>query len=100
MCSAYYYERECDSNDIIESSKVLTKNVCNYINYKYQSLVPEQWQDHSCDNFFHHLCQNKYDMETYVGGFDSLHHLKKRCKSCVDKLMTVFDNSLKNILLK
>ena len=47
MCSAYYYERECDSNDIIESSKVLTKNVCNYINYKYQSLVPEQCQDHS-----------------------------------------------------
>ena len=34
-------------------------------------------------------------MKKYVGGFNQLHNLKKRCNSCVDKLMTVFGNSLK-----
>ena len=69
--------------------------MCNYVDCKLPSLVTEPCQDRSCDNFFHHLCQNYYDTETYTDGYDQIHGLKKRYKSCVDKMMKVFNNSLK-----
>ena len=34
-------------------------------------------------------------METFADKFDQMHDLKKRCKSCVDKMMEAFNNSLK-----
>ena len=95
-CPACFYQRWYKTNDIIENSKnVITKNVYNYVDCKWPSLVTEPCQDRSCDNFFHHSCQNYYDMETFADKFDQMHDLKKRCKSCVDKMMEAFNNSLK-----
>ena len=51
-------------------------------------------QDRYCDNFFQYLCQNDYDTEKFDDEFDQIHNVKKRCNSCVDKVMKAFDNSL------
>ena len=55
----------------------------------------EPCQDRSCDDFFYHLCQNDYDTKTFADEFDQIRGLKKRCKSCVDKITKAFDNGLK-----
>ena len=62
---------------------------------KWPSLVTEPCQDRYWDNSIHHSCQIDYDTETFADEFDQIHGVKKRCKSCVDKTMKEFDNSLK-----
>ena len=85
MYQICFFETGYKNSDNSESlKKVITKNVCNYVDCKWSSLVTEPCQDRYCDNFFHHLCQNDYDTETYTDGYDQMHGLKKRYKSCVD----------------
>ena len=96
VCPVWFCERGYKTNNIIESSKqVITKKNCNYLDYKWSSLVTEPCQDYSCENCFHHSCQNDYDTERYADEYDKMHGLKKHYKSCVDKMMKVFYNSLK-----
>ena len=46
-------------------------------------------------SFLPSLYQNDYDTEKFTDEFDQMHGVKKRCKSCVDKMMKACDNSLK-----
>ena len=46
-------------------------------------------------SFLPSLYQNDYDTEKVTDEFNQMHGVKKRCKSCVDKMMKEFDNSLK-----
>ena len=71
VCLVCFCKRGYKTNDIIESSKnVITKNVYNYVDCKLPSLITEPCQDYSCDNFFHYLCQNDDDTETFADKFD------------------------------
>ena len=71
VCPACFCERGYKTNGIIESSKkVITKNVYNYLYCKLPSLVTEPCQEYACDNFFHYLCQNDDDTETFADKFD------------------------------
>ena len=96
VCPTCFYERGYKANDNIESlKKVITKTFCNCVDCKWPSLATEPCQDRSCVNFLHHLCENDYDTEKFTDEFDQMHGVKKRCKSCVDKMMKACDNSLK-----
>ena len=96
ICQTYFCESGQKNNYNSENSKkVITHNVYNYVDCKWSSLVTEPCQDRYCDYFFHHLCQNDYDTKKFDDEFDYIHGVKKRCKSCVDKMMKSFDNILK-----
>ena len=76
VCPVWFCERGYKTNNIIESSKqVITKKNCNYVDYKWSSLVTEPCQDYSCETCFHHSCQNDYDTERYADGYDKMHGL-------------------------
>ena len=74
-------------NAIEGSSNILSSTKCNYVDYNLNSLVTIKCGDTSCNNWFHHICQNEYDCAKYDNGFDSIHSGKKRCRVCVEKIM-------------
>ena len=53
--------------------------------------------DTSCNNYFYHLCHNGHDSSEYNNEFDIIHNLKKRCRTCVDKLMGKFVKSVDKV---
>ena len=58
------------------SSNLLSSTRCNYIDCTYNSLVTMKYNNTSCNNWFHHLCQNEYDCSIYDSEFDSIHSVK------------------------
>ena len=71
------------------SSNLLSSTRCNYVDCKYKLLVTMKCNNISCNNWFHHLCQNEYDYSKYDNEFDSIYGVKKCCR-CVDKMMETF----------
>ena len=59
MSQTYSIEREFKKIGNDESSKKFTTNyVCNYVDLKNTLLPLIKCDVLSCDNCFHHLCQN------------------------------------------
>ena len=87
MCQTSNVEKDYKENMIDDSSNLLSNTKCNYVGCKFKSLVTIKWNDISCNNWLHHICQNEYDCAKYDNAFDSMHSCKKRCRVCVDKIM-------------
>ena len=100
-CSKKFKETENECSLI-----VATNNNCKYVDCKYNLLFIEECSDTSCNNWFHHTCQNEYDNSKYNNEFDMIHNLKKRWRIFVDKLIQSFVSSTHketwhhNLLLK
>ena len=76
------------------NSGLLSSTRCNYIDCKYNSLITIKCNNTSCNNWFHHLCQNEYNYVKYDNEFDSIHSIKNGCSVCVDKMMETFLKSV------
>ena len=59
---------------------VATNYECNVVGFKHETLPTIQCGDTTCDNWFHHLYQNKYNISEYSNKFDKIHGVKKCCK--------------------
>ena len=51
-------------------------NCCNWLWIKRYCI---QCGDTTCDNWFHHLYQNEYNISEYSNEFDKIHGVKKCC---------------------
>ena len=87
MCPSCTVQKLFKETENESSLKVATNNNCNYIAYKYNLFIIVECSDTSCNNWFHHMCQDEYGNSKYNNEFSIMHNLKKRCKICVDKLM-------------
>ena len=94
MCQTCTVERQFQEKAIECSSNVLSSTKGSYVVCKYNSLITIKCNDTSCNNWFHHICQNEYDCAKYEHGFDSMHSVKNRCSVCVDKMMETFSKSV------
>ena len=63
--SNIYCEKKNQEKVIEGSSNLLSSTKCNYVDFKYNSLVTIKCNDTSCNNWCHHICQNEYDCDKY-----------------------------------
>ena len=73
------------------SSYLLSSTKCNYVDCNFNSLVTIKCGDTSCNNWFHHICQNEYDCAKYDNGFDSMHSVK----NVVEYMLIIYGNVVK-----
>ena len=94
MCQTCTVGKQFQEKAIEGSSNLLSSTKCNYVDCKFNSLVIIKCDDTSCNNWFHHICQNEYDCAKFDNGFDSMHSIKKRCSVCVDNIMEKISKSV------
>ena len=76
MCQTCTVGKQFQEKAIKGSSNLLSSTKCNYVDCKFNSLVIIKCDDTSCNNWFHHICQNEYDCTKNNNGFDSMHSVK------------------------
>ena len=89
MCQTCTVEKVFQEKAIEGTSNLLSSTKCFF-----NSLFTIKFCDTSCNNWFHHICQNEYNCAKYDNGFDSMHNVKKRCRVFVDKIMETLSKSV------
>ena len=58
MCPSCNVKKQSKVNTNEGSLNLQTNMTCNYVHCKHDLLVTMAYHDTSCNNWFHHLCQN------------------------------------------